>query len=70
MIWHNAGEEPKNDTKVIIVHDYFNYGFEQHEIAHYSKGQFSTPIRLSCKWSDWAWKIKKWCYIEDILKLD
>ena len=40
------------------------------KIADYSKGQFSTPMRLSCKWSDWAWKIKKWCYIEDVLKLD
>ena len=70
MIWHDSGEEPKNRSEIIIVHDYFNHGFEQHEIAKYSSGLFSTQKRYDCKWSDWAWKITKWCYIEDVLKLD
>lgn len=70
MIWHDSREEPKNETEIIIVHDYFNYGFEQHEIAYYSKGRFYTDRGFQHDWSDWAWKIKRWCYIEDVLKLD
>ena len=54
----------------MIVHDYFNHGFEQHEIASFSNGMFSTQKRYDCKWSDWARKITKWCYIEDVLVLE
>lgn len=71
MIWHGSLEEPKNETEIIIVHDYFSHGFEQAEIVHYSKGRFSTDRGFDdFEWGDWAWKIKKWCYIEDVLKLD
>jgi hypothetical protein len=70
MIWHKSGEEPKNETEIIIVHDYFAHGFEQVEKAYYSKGRFSTDRGFNCDWYDWAWKIKKWCYVEDILELD
>lgn len=29
QLWHDSGEEPKNSTEIIIVHDYFAHGFEQ-----------------------------------------
>lgn len=48
MIWHDLGEEPKNETDIIAVHDYFAHGFEQVEIAHYSKGRFSTDKKFTC----------------------
>lgn len=69
-IWHDSSEEPKNGTELIIVHDYFAHGFEQHEIVHYSKGRFSTDRGFHYDWSDWIWKVKRWCYVEDILELE
>ena len=82
-IWHDSREYPKDQSSIIIVHDYFNYGKDSidtvqfHEdYKEYFNGRtyhhynvFIGPGRYYDSWDKWMWKIKKWCYTKDFLKI-
>ena len=71
-LWHDSNERPKEKTYILIVHDYYNFGRDNTEMAYVKEdGSFVFKNLIhGCKWSDWAWKIKRWCYIDDILKIE
>lgn len=71
-LWHDFKERPKEKTHILIVHDYYNFGRDNTEVAYVKEdGSFVFKnLIYGHKWSDWAWKIKRWCYIEDILKME
>ena len=80
-LWHDSREHPKNKAYILIVHDYYNFGRDETEVVlfypSYTEGclvrdnvfvpKGGWGVR---KWFDWAWKIKKWCYIDDVLKIE
>lgn len=83
-LWHDSREHPKDGSSIIIVHDYFNWGKDQVEsVCYYEDYQehfggriyhhynvFMRYGRSYDYWDKWAWKIKKWCYSEDLLKIE
>ena len=70
-LWHDSREQPKEKSHIIIVHDYYNFGRDEVDMAYFREDE-RIMIRNMIhghKWSDWAWKIKKWCYVDDLLKI-
>ena len=78
-LWHNSLEYPKENSQIIIVHNYWKREKDDIEIGYYkgySKSIYgnnyneylSLNYPSEVKWDDWRWIIKKWCYTEDLLK--
>ena len=80
-IWHKSGEMPKDESAIIIIHDEF--GKDKASSVFFYKDyqeRFSGKIyhhynifmrygRSYEYWDRWLGKIKKWCYVDDLLKI-
>ena len=70
-LWRSSREQPKEKSYIIMVHDYYNFGRDEVDIAYVREDE-KVAIRNMIhgrSWSDWAWKVKKWCYVDDLLKI-
>lgn len=67
-IWRDSRKIPKEDSDIIVVLD--DYVFKGVEVTHFIDGKFTFRGFYGLKWSDYAWKILKWCYLEDVLNLE
>lgn len=68
-LWHTAPDIPEPKSKFILVHHFF--GYTKVENAYMDeKGYYFYLHSQKYDWYQWSWKIDKWCYIEDLLKIE
>lgn len=70
-LWHKPGERPKPKSHIILVHHYF-FNRQSVDIAWVQENgyKFNLSYPSNNNWYDWEWKIDKWCYVEDLLKVE
>lgn len=67
-LWHESIEIPKPKSNFILVQHFF--GYTKVETAYMDeKCHYVSSSSQKYDWWNWAWKIDKWCYIEDLLKV-
>ena len=72
-LWKTRGE-PKDGSEILIEHEEF-FGCNDNEelsvdTAYYANGKFNSMGFYNLKWSDYAWRITRWCYVDDIIKMN
>lgn len=73
IVWRKSDELPKEGSDILLIH--FDHVSRGVALANYSNGRFRIIGESKCnfvypyKWSENAWKIKRWCYTDDMTKL-
>ena len=69
-LWHKPSERPKAKSSIILVHHYF-FDKQSVDIAWIKENgyNFSLHYPADNNWYDWEWKIEKWCYVDDLIKV-
>lgn len=68
-LWHKASDIPKPKSSIILVHHYYGGtavcdAYVHDDGRHFSHHSFSRE-----DWFQWEWKIEKWCYVDDLVKV-
>jgi len=68
-LWHKSNEYPRPKSNIILVHHYYNRIEVRDAYIHENNRYFSMSSFEKLDWLRYEWKIDKWCYIEDLLKI-